>query len=159
MITVKIICVGKLKEKFYTDAASEYAKRLAGYCKLEIVELPESRISVQDDSQISIALEKERGAIEARIPTGAAVIALCIEGRELDSLELSRMICDTAVQGTSKLCFILGGSVGIHEKIKSMSDFRLSMSKMTFPHNLARIMLLEQLYRAFKIAEGGKYHK
>lgn len=150
MLSIKVICVGKLKEKFYVDAANEYSKRLSGYCKLEIIELPE------DKQQM---LEKECELIISKIPNGAVTIALCIEGKEIDSKGLSDMINDYAVKGISKLYFIIGGSVGLHEKIKKEAEFKLSMSKMTFPHNLARVMLLEQLYRAFKITEGGKYHK
>ena len=153
MLRIRVICVGRLKEQFYTDAANEYAKRLAGYCKPEIVEVPECRLSVRD------ALEKEGAAIRAKVPADAKTIALCIEGAELDSPGLSKLIAGCAVKGESRLCFIIGGSRGLHGSIKSGADIRLSMSKMTFPHNLARVMLLEQLYRAFKIAEGGKYHK
>jgi len=150
MLNIRVICIGKLKEKFYIDAANEYIKRLSGYCKLEVIELPEDRQQI---------LEKERDAIISKIPSGAVTIALCIEGRGMDSQGLSDMIGDCAIRGMSRLCFIIGGSIGLHEKLKHESEIKLSMSKMTFPHNLARVMLLEQLYRAFKIAEGGKYHK
>jgi len=153
MLRIRVICVGKLKERFYADAANEYAKRLAGYCKPEIVEVPECRLSGRD------ALDKEGAAIRAKIPAGARTIALCIEGAELDSRGLSEMLADCAGKGASLLCFIVGGSHGLHDSIKDVADMKLSMSRMTFPHNLARVMLLEQLYRAFKIAEGGKYHK
>ena len=142
MLNIKIICVGRLKEKFYTDAANEYLKRLAGYCKLEVVELPE-----------------HRPEIEAKLPAGALIVALCVEGREFGSFELSKLLTDCAGSGSPRLCFIIGGSDGLDEGIKNRADIKLSMSKMTFPHNLARVMLLEQLYRSFKIAEGGKYHK
>jgi len=150
MQSIKIISVGKLKEKFYDQAAKEYIKRLSGSCKLEIIEVPEDK----GDS-----LAKEGAAIETRIPAGALVVALCIEGREQGSKEFSDLIRDCAINGTSKVCFIIGGSNGLHDDIKNRADIRLSMSKMTFPHNLARVMLLEQLYRAFNIAQGGKYHK
>jgi len=153
MLRIRIICVGRLKERFYADAANEYVKRLAGYCKPEIAEVPESSL------QAASALEKEGSAIRARVPAGARTIALCIEGAELDSQGLSRLLAGCAGSGESRLCFIIGGSRGLHDSIKAEADVRLSMSKMTFPHNLARVMLLEQLYRAFKIAEGGKYHK
>jgi len=148
MLKIKVICVGRLKEQFYTDAANEYIKRLGGYCKPEILEIPEFR-----------ALEKEREAIRKNIPAGAMTIAMCIEGREIDSKGLSELLMECAGRGTSQLCFIIGGSSGLHDDIKSGADLRLSMSKMTFPHNLARVILLEQLYRAFTIIEGGKYHK
>jgi len=153
MLRIRVICVGRLKEQFYIDAANEYVKRLAGYCKPEIVEVPECRLPERD------ALEEEGASILAKVPAGAKTIALCIEGAELDSPGLSELIAGCAGKGESRLCFIIGGSRGLHGSIKSGADIRLSMSKMTFPHNLARVMLLEQLYRAFKIAEGGKYHK
>jgi len=148
MLRIKTICVGRLKEQFYTDAANEYIKRLGGYCKLEILELPEFR-----------APEKECAAIRKNIPAGAMTIALCVEGREIDSPGLSELIMDNAGRGTSSFCFIIGGSNGLHNDIKRDADLRISMSKMTFPHNLARVILLEQLYRAFTIIDGGKYHK
>ncbi|MCL2202100.1 MAG: 23S rRNA (pseudouridine(1915)-N(3))-methyltransferase RlmH [Oscillospiraceae bacterium] len=150
MLSVRIICVGKLKEKFYIDAAGEYIKRLAGYCKLDVVEL------LEDKQQ---NLRKEGAAIEAKIPSGAYVVAMCVEGQHIDSEELSKLLRGRAVEGISKICFIIGGSEGMDEELKGRADMKLSMSKMTFPHHLARIMLLEQIYRAFKISEGGKYHK
>jgi len=143
MLGIKIICVGRLKEQFYTDAANEYLKRLRGYCKLEIIELP----------------EKEHAAIEDRIPAGAVTIAMCIEGREIDSQGFAEFLMECAGRGSSRLCFIIGGSDGLRDDIKKGADIQLSMSKMTFPHNLARVMVLEQLYRAFTIIDGGKYHK
>jgi len=160
MLGIKLICVGKLKEQFYTDAAREYAKRLSAYCKLDIHELPEHRLpDTPSDAQIAIALGKERAAIEAKIPAGALTVAMCVEGLEIDSPGLSELLTDSTVQGTSHFCFMIGGSNGLHDGIKNSANIRLSMSKMTLPHNLARVVLLEQLYRAFTIAEGGKYHK
>ena len=168
MLGIRVICVGRLKETFYTDASNEYIKRLRSYCKLEIVELSEFRLNSgtqyplgikNTPAQISIALEKERELIEKKIPAGAMTAAMCVEGREMDSNGLSEFLRDCAGRGASRLCFIIGGSFGLDETIKNAADFKLSMSKMTFPHNLARVMLLEQLYRAFNIAEGGKYHK
>ena len=160
MLNLSIICVGKLKERFYVDAANEYLKRLAGYCKPEVIEIREQRLPAEpSDAQIMASLEKEHDAIDAIIPAGAFTFALCLEGREIDSDELSKLLSDRAVHGTSRLCFIIGGSHGISDSLKARADFKLSLSKMTFPHNLARVILLEQLYRAFKIAEGGKYHK
>jgi len=160
MLGIKIICVGRLKEKFYIDAQGEFLKRLSGYCKPEIVEIPEYRLpSDPTDAEINLALEKERAAIEGKVPASAAVIALCVEGEQLSSPGLSSMLEECAGRGESRLCFVIGGSFGLHQSVKDRADARLSMSKMTFPHNLARIVLLEQLYRAFKIAEGGKYHK
>ena len=154
MLKIIIICVGRLKEKFYIDAQHEYCKRLSGYCKPEVIELPEA---VQLPPEL--ALNKECAAIEAKLPAGARIIALCVEGAGLDSFELSQLLKDCAVGGDSRLCFVIGGSNGLHERIKNRADVKLSMSKMTFAHNLARVVLLEQLYRGFKIIEGGKYHK
>ncbi len=160
MLSVKLICVGKLKEKFFSDATEEYIKRLRSYCRLEIEELPECRLPENPNARdIEGALAREADGIELRIPKGSAIIALCIEGTALDSVQLSLLIQRCATQGQSKLCFIIGGSAGLHPRIKELAHFRLSMSKMTFPHHLARVMLLEQLYRGFKIIEGSKYHK
>ena len=160
MLNIRILCVGRLKEHYYIDAANEFIKRLCGYCKPEIIEIPESRLPAEPtDAQIGIALQKEQIAIRQKIPDGAMTVALCVEGRETDSPGLSELLADCALRGTSRLCFIIGGSYGLHDKIKDAADMKLSLSIMTFPHNLARIVLLEQLYRAFKIAEGGKYHK
>jgi len=160
MLSITIICVGKLKESFYVDAAEEYIKRLAGYCKPEIVEIREQRLPAEPSpAQINIALEKERQAIRPHIPTGAFSLALCLEGQEMDSQGFSKLLSDCAGNGTSRLCFIIGGSFGLSDDLKNDTDKKLSLSKMTFPHSLARVILLEQLYRAFKIIEGGKYHK
>ena len=157
MINIRIICVGKLKEQFYTDAANEYLKRLSGYCNLDIVELQE--FIVASDQKSALALDKERAAIKKAIPPRAKIVALCVEGSVIDSLGLSEFLMNSAADGESRFCFIIGGSFGLHEEIKNIAGMKLSMSKMTFPHNLARVMLLEQLYRAFNITEGGKYHK
>ena len=160
MLNIKLICVGKLKEKFYTDASKEYIKRLGAYCSIEIDEIPEeNRSGSRNEADIEAALKKEASAIKNRIPKGAYVISMCIEGKKYDSEGFSRLISELAVSGASRLCFIIGGSDGLHREIKDMSDLRISMSDMTFPHHLARIMLLEQIYRGFKISEGGKYHK
>ena len=157
---IKVICVGRLKEQFYSDAAAEYIKRLGGYCKLEIEELPESRLPVNPTKgDVESALSQEAERIELRLPSGSAIIALCVEGTELDSEQLSQLLQKFANLGKSRLCFIIGGSLGLHSRIKQRADFCLSMSKMTFPHHLARVMLFEQLYRGFKISEGSKYHK
>ena len=157
MLSIDIICVGKLKEKFFVDAVNEYKKRLGAYCKLNICEL--SEIAVKNDAEIQKALDSEGEVISSKIPKDAYVIAMCVEGENLSSEKLSEKISGLAVQGKSKLCFLIGGSNGISEKIKSAANLRLSMSKMTFPHHLARVMVLEQIYRAFKIEEGSGYHK
>ena len=160
MQKVTILCVGKLKEKFYIDAAAEYVKRLQRLCRLEIVELPESRLP--DDpspAELRRALQAEAAAIRQRLPGSGALVALCIEGKPCSSEELSRRLTELGVQGRTQLTFLIGGSVGLDEDLKRRADWRLSMSPMTFPHHMARIMLLEQIYRAYQIADGTKYHK
>lgn len=160
MQRVTVLCVGKLKEKFYTDAAAEYVKRLQRYCKLDVVELPEYRLPEEPSpAEIQKALQTEGAAIRERLPRGGAVVALCIEGKPCSSEELSRRIIDFGVQGKTQITFLIGGSVGLDESIKKQADWRLSMSPMTFPHHMARIMLLEQIYRAYQIAAVTKYHK
>lgn len=160
MQKVTLICVGKLKEKFYAQATAEYAKRLSRFCKLEIVELPVSRLSDSPSpAEISQALTAEAALIEAKLPKGSALVAMCIEGEELSSPQLAEKMRQFAVSGVSNLTFLIGGSVGLSPAIKAQADFRLSMSPMTFPHHLARVMLLEQIYRAYQINAGTKYHK
>lgn len=160
MQRVTVLCVGKLKEKFYLEAAAEYVKRLQRFCKLELVELPESRLPESPSpAEVQRALAVEAAAIRERLPKGGAVIALCIEGKPCSSVELSRRMEELAVAGKTQLTFLIGGSVGLDESLKQQADWRLSMSPMTFPHHLARIMLLEQIYRAYQISAGTKYHK
>ena len=160
MQKVTILCVGKLKEKFYAEAVAEYSKRLKRHCTLEIVELPESRLP--DDpspAEIRHALATEAALIESKLPKGGAVIAMCIEGKELSSTALAEKVEQFGLNGASQLTFLIGGSVGLDSSLKQKADLRLSMSPMTFPHHLARIMLLEQIYRAYQILAGSKYHK
>ena len=160
MQKITVLCVGKLKERFYQEAAAEYVKRLGRHCKLDVVELPESRLP-EDPSprEIQRALAAEAAAIREKLPRGGAVIALCIEGKPCSSVELRRRMQELAESGKSQLPLLIGGSVGLSEDLKRQADWRLSMSPMTFPHHLARIMLLEQIYRACQIATGTKYHK
>ncbi len=160
MKAITVLCVGKLKEPWLRQAAAEYQKRLAAFCRLEIVEVEEERLpDAPSPAQISHTLEAEGDRLLAKIPAGAAVFAMCIEGRELSSPALSDELERLAVNGTGHTVFIIGGSWGLADKVKQAARFRLSMSPMTFPHQLARVMLLEQLYRAGQIAAGGKYHK
>lgn len=160
MQKVTVICVGKLKERFYSEAAAEYAKRLGRYCRLEIVELPEQRLPENpSQAEIDRALAREGAAIRARIPAGAAVVALCVEGELRSSEALAALLERQAGAGEKGLAFVIGGSCGLHPDLKDAAWLRLSMSPMTFPHHLARVMLLEQLYRSYQIREGGKYHK
>lgn len=160
MQRVSVICVGKLKERFYADAAAEYVKRLSRYCKLDVVELPEERLP--DDPSpalIDAALAKEADAIRAKLPPSSCLIALCVEGRMRSSEELAHLMAAWANRGEKQLVFLIGGSFGLHPSIKAQAAAQLSMSPMTFPHHLARVMLLEQIYRAYQINAGTKYHK
>ena len=160
MLQIRLVCVGRLKEKFYIDAAGEYLKRLSPYCKADVQEIAEARLGQKPSpAEIRAALSTEAASIESKLLKNSTVIALCIEGRQTDSIGLADMLGDLAASGAGKLSFVIGGSFGLHEDIKNRAEIKLSMSKMTFPHHLARIMLLEQLYRSFKIHEGGKYHK
>lgn len=159
MLSVYLICVGKLKEKFYKDACAEYIKRLSPYCKLTVVEIPEVKLSPKPTlGEITAALAREGEAIRAKIPPSARVAALCVEGRLRSSEEMAHMI-PAQGSGDKHLVFLIGGSYGLHPSIKAEAQIQLSMSPMTFPHHLARVMLLEQVYRAFKINEGSSYHK
>ena len=160
MIELTLITVGKLKEKFYQEASAEYIKRLGAYCRFNIIELGEEKRS-RDPSQreIETALEKEGEAILRSVPRGAAICAMCVEGRELTSPELARALENLGREGCGKVCFVVGGSDGLAPAVKAQASLRLSMSRMTFPHHLARVMLLEQLYRALNISAGGHYHK
>lgn len=161
MIKVCFLTVGKLKESYWRDAAAEYVKRLGADCRPEIVELPESRLGDSpSEKEIASALSQEAKLMERRLSAkGAYNIAMCIEGRQLSSAELSEKLNDIAVSGYSTVNFIIGSSFGISDEVKQRADLKLSMSKLTFPHQLARIMLLEQVYRAFQIGKGTKYHK
>ena len=160
MINIKIVCLGKLKEKYMKEFSLEYEKRLSAYCKLTITELEPVKLS-DNPSQCEIenALNKETQMIMAKIPKNAFVFSMCIEGKQMSSEELSQKFEDIALSGKSSVVFIIGSSFGLSDEIKRMSDFKFSMSKMTFPHQLMRVMLLEQIYRAFQINNNGKYHK
>ena len=160
MLSIHLICVGKLKEKFYLEACSEYLKRLSAYCKLTLVELPEVKLP-QNPSQGEIqgALDKEGEAIRAKIPQNSSVVAMCVEGRMRSSEELAGLVRSWEQNAAKHLVFVIGGSYGLHPSIKKEAWVQLSMSPMTFPHHLARVMVLEQIYRAFKINEGSSYHK
>lgn len=160
MIKVTLIVLGGLKEKFFIDAAKEYEKRLSRFCQIKTVEInPAPLPDNPSRSQIENALLAEAALIEKKISQNAEVFALCIEGKQLSSEELSQKIMEVADFGSGNVVFIIGSSYGLSERIKSLAKFKLSMSKMTFPHKLARVMLLEQIYRAFMISSGGEYHK
>ena len=160
MLDVHILCVGKLKERFYTEAAAEYVKRLGGYCRLTLTELPEERLPKSPSrAQIDAALEKEAAAVRAKLPPNSSLVALCVEGKLCSSEELARLVSDWSLSSAKHLVFLIGSSYGLHPSLKAQAWVKLSMSPMTFPHHLARVMLLEQLYRCFKIDEGSSYHK
>ena len=159
MFDVTLICMGKLKEKFYLSAAAEYEKRLKGYCSFHLIELPEVRLPENPSpAEISAGLEKEAESILAKIPKGCWFCVFTPEGKLLSSESLADKMCDVKISGKSSVCFLIGSSFGIAPRIKQMADFKLSMSPMTFPHHLARIMVMEQLYRAEAIQAGSKYH-
>ena len=160
MFDITLITMGKLKEKFYISAAEEYAKRLGAYCRFTLLELPEQRLPDNPSpAEISAGLEKEAELILSKIPKGAWLCVFTPEGKELSSEQFAKTLSEVKISGKSAACFLIGSSFGMAQKIKDKADFRLSMGKMTFPHHLARIMVLEQLYRAEAIQAGSKYHK
>ena len=149
---IRIICIGKIKEKYFIDAINEYQKRLSKYTKLEIIELPDF------DADINTILKKESELILKHIKDRSYVITLEIEGNELSSIELSKKI-DNILNTNSDITFIIGGSYGLSDEVKNISNYKLSFSKMTFPHQLFRVILLEQIYRSYKILNNETYHK
>lgn len=160
MMNITVIALGKLKEKYLTDAISEYSKRISAYGKLQIIELNPVRLSDNpSQTEIENALSKEAEEIKKKIPNNSYVFSLCIEGKEKSSESFAKAINDAAINGKSNIVFIIGSSFGLSPEIKKLSDFKLSFSPMTFPHQLMRVMLLEQIYRAFQINNNGKYHK
>ena len=160
MFDITLITMGKLKEKFYLSAAAEYEKRMKGYCQFKLLELPEVRLPDNPSpAEITAGLEKEAELILTKIPKGAWFCTLTPEGKMLSSEALAGKLSDVKNSGKSSACFLIGSSFGIAQRIKDKADFKLSMSPMTFPHHLARIMVLEQLYRAEAIQAGSKYHK
>jgi 23S rRNA (pseudouridine1915-N3)-methyltransferase len=161
MLKINIICIGKIKEKYFTDAIAEYSKRLTAFCKFNIIELNEERIKSNSPnaSQIAEVIEAEGKRILQKIGASDYAAAMCIEGKMLSSEELSKTLDNVAVIGKSTVDFIIGGSYGLSDEVKSRADLRLSMSRMTFPHQMARMILSEQIYRAFEISTNGKYHK
>lgn len=160
MVSVTLIAVGKIKEKYLREALDEYAKRLSAYCKFEVVEVKDEKTPDSPSTrEKQLVLEREGERISAKIPQGAAVVSLCVEGKQMTSERFAELISGYSIRGISKIAFIIGGSFGLDEKIKALSDVRLSFSEMTFPHMLMRVILAEQLYRGFTITEGKTYHK
>lgn len=149
-MNISIICIGKLKERFWKDAADEYAKRLGRFCKADILELPESK---SDD------VAEESAALLARLPKAAFIVALDASGKSFSSESLAEWLSERKLAGVSHICFIIGGSNGFDDSVRQAAQMCLSFSSLTFPHQLMRVMLLEQIYRAFKINAGEKYHK
>ena len=160
MLGIKLICVGKMKEQHYISALAEYEKRLKPLCSFEVEELTEQRLpDTPSAAEIDAALEREAVQILSKIPKGAFVAAMCVEGKSLSSEDFAALLDECPSRGKSKIIFIIGGSHGLHESAKNRAELRLSMSKMTLPHHLARVMLAEQIYRGMMINSGSKYHK
>ncbi|MBF0715773.1 23S rRNA (pseudouridine(1915)-N(3))-methyltransferase RlmH [Gemelliphila palaticanis] len=156
---VTIVCVGKVKEKFYRDALNEYKKRLGAYINLNIIEINDEKVNNEVDAEINIAMEKEGNNILSKIKDTQYVITLEILGELISSEKLASKIENLGITGKSDVVFVIGGSYGLSDKVKQRSNYALSFSKMTFPHQLMRVVLLEQIYRAYKIIKREKYHK
>ena len=157
---ITIISVGKIKEKYFVDAINEYSKRLSKYCKLNFVEVKDEKTkenasSVEED----LIKEAEAKRVLDKVSDSSTVIALAIEGKEYDSVRLAKQIEDYRISGVSDITFIIGGSLGLHQSVLDRADLKLSFSKMTFPHQLMRVILLEQIYRSFRIINNEPYHK
>ena len=160
MFEITLIAMGKLKEKFYLEACAEYEKRMKGYCQFKVLELPEIRLPEQPSpAEISAALEKEADVILTKIPKNTWFCVMTPEGKLLSSDELASKMASVKNSGKRGACFLIGSSFGMSPRLKEIADFKLSMSPMTFPHHLARVMVLEQLYRSEAIQSGSKYHK
>ncbi len=160
MFSITLLAMGKLKEKFYIQAVEEYVKRLSGYCRFQLIELPEYRLPENPSpAQIAEGLAREAQLIREKLPKGAWFCVLTPEGKKLSSEGFARLLAEQKTAGRSAACFLLGSSFGIAPELKAQADLKLSFSDMTFPHHLARVMLLEQLYRAESIQAGSRYHK
>lgn len=159
-MNVQIIALGKLKEKYLVDAVKEYEKRISAFAKFSVTELEPERISDNpSEIEIAAALDAEADKITAKIPQNSMIIAMCIEGKQFSSESFAKKIDEAGINGKSNIVFVIGSSHGLSEKIKKSAAIRMSMSEMTFPHQLARVMLAEQIYRAFTIIHNRKYHK
>ncbi len=160
MLNIAILCVGKCKEAYWRDACAEYIKRLSAFCRISVVEVEEERLPERpSEAQIRSCLAAEGKRLLDKVPSGAAVVALCIEGRQMTSPAFSALLEDYALRDVSHVALVIGGSYGLADEVKAAAKVKLSFSPMTFPHQLARVMLLEQVYRAMQISSGGKYHK
>ncbi len=157
---ISIVCVGKIKEKFYRDAIDEYTKRLSRYCKTEILEVPDEKTPDNASEAEELLIKKKEGEkILSKIKDDAFVITLEILGKKLDSVSFANLLEKTALSGKSHIQFVIGGSLGLHEDISKRADYKLSFSDMTFPHQLMRVILCEQIYRGYRIINGEPYHK
>jgi 23S rRNA (pseudouridine1915-N3)-methyltransferase len=160
IMKITILTVGKIKEKFYTDAINEYAKRLSRYCKLEIVQVADEKTNENaTENEMELIKRKEGDRLLKYIPEEAYVITLEIQGKSIDSVELAEKINQLGIGGTSHIIFVIGGSLGIHKAVSDRANYKLSFSKMTFPHQLMRVILLEQIYRSYRIIHNQPYHK
>ncbi len=157
---ITILAVGKVKEKFYTEAINEYLKRLSRYCKLEIIQVADEKTAENcSENERNVVKQKEAERLLKHIPEDAYVITLEIKGKEIDSIALAEQIRQFGIHGTSHIIFVIGGSLGLHSSVSERADYKLSFSKMTFPHQLMRVILLEQLYRSYRIINHQPYHK
>ncbi len=156
---INIICIGKLKEAYWRDACNEYLKRLKSYADLNIIELPEEKLKGESEAEEERVKEEEGKRILSRIPSGSYVITLEIKGKKLDSEKLAEKIEKLGLEGKSEISFIIGGSLGLSQEVSKAADLALSFSDMTFPHQMMRVILLEQIYRSYKIIRGETYHK
>lgn len=159
MVKIEILCIGKLKEKYLNQACDEYIKRLTPFCRIKITQIPEYKCDSQNQSQIKKVIQEEGNRILKKLNKTSFKIALCIEGQLMSSEELAKKSQKLFANGTSNITLIIGGSHGLSQKVKQASNFKLSMSPLTFPHQLARVILLEQIYRAFTIQSKKTYHK
>lgn len=159
-MNIDILCVGKLKEKYLQDAVKEYSKRLQRYCSLNIIEVPDEKAGEEQGAALDERVKKLEGErLRKHIKSDAYLITLEIDGKSLSSTDLAAVINDTGLKGISRIQFVIGGSIGLSEEVMGMADLHLSFSKMTFPHQLMRVILLEQIYRSFKINTNEPYHK
>lgn len=159
MLTVNVICVGGLKERYWREACAEYCKRLKAWAKLNVIEVSEERCQNPSPAAIGSVIEAEGRRILDNLPQKALVIALCIEGKRMTSVQLADEISHGMLAGNSTFAFVIGGSYGLSPEVKKHAQLKFSMSDLTFPHQLARVMLLEQIYRSMSIISGGKYNK
>ena len=159
-MNINIIAVGKIKEKYIQEGIKEFSKRLSRYCNLKIIEVDDEKAPENlSDKEIEVVKQKEGLKILSKIPQNSLIISLEIQGMEVSSEELSKKMEDTMISGINDITFIIGGSLGLSDEVRSKSDVKLSFSKMTFPHQLMRLILLEQIYRGWRIMKGEPYHK